>query len=116
ISPGPAYIRSVVEAIAQAAEAVAYAHQQGVWHLDLKPANLMLEETGHCWVIDFGLSRAAGAAPAPGGLTEAYAAPEQFEGQADSRTDVWGLGATLYEMLTLRRPANELVSPRTLAP
>jgi WD40 repeat protein len=107
--PSPAYIRSAVEVLILAADAVAYAHQRGVWHLDLKPANLMVDETGHCWVIDFGLARAArNEAPAGAGgptcLTTAYAAPEQWRGEGDARSDVWGLGATLYEVVTLRRP------------
>lgn len=107
-NPGTEYLRSVVEVIVLAAEAVAYAHQRGVWHLDIKPANLMLEETGHCWVIDFGVSRNAGLGPVEhAGLTTAYAAPEQWVGEGDARSDVWGLGATLYELLTLARPFPE---------
>jgi WD40 repeat protein len=109
VHTGPAYLRSAAEVLAMAADAIAYAHQRGVWHLDLKPANLMVEETGHCWVIDFGPTRNLGAgqsAGEPGAtyLTTAYAAPEQWCGEGDARSDVWGLGATLYELLTLRRP------------
>ena len=138
IRPGPAYIRAAVEVMVMAAEAIDHAHHEGVWHLDLKPANLMLDAGGHCWIIDFGIARRAGpedepatpgrsvtdteantgatAAPAAGTpfLTLAYAAPERWRGAADARSDVWGLGATLYELLTLRRPfpAND---PVTLA-
>ena len=127
IDPGPAYIRSAVEVIVMAAEAIDYAHREGVWHLDLKPANLMLDVGGHCWIIDFGIARrvdgdddepiagrlaetqpvgdgAVGRDIAVSYLTMAYAAPERWRGAADARTDVWGLGATLYELLTLRRP------------
>ena len=127
IRPGPAYTRSAVEVILQAAEAIEYAHREGVWHLDLKPANLMLDASGHTWIIDFGIAHQANTAdPAdPSGpvadtapsaeatarpttnapfLTLAYAAPERWRGEADARSDVWGLGATLYELLTLRRP------------
>ena len=56
-----------------AAEAIEYAHREGVWHLDLKPANLMLDVGGHCWIIDFGIAqRVDGEAdePAPRQLTE----------------------------------------------
>jgi serine/threonine protein kinase/WD40 repeat protein len=128
IRPGPAYIRSAVEVMVMAAEAIDHAHHEGVWHLDLKPANLMLDAGGHCWIIDFGIARRAGSddepeaparsvtdtepatqatAPPTAGapfLTLAYAAPERWRGAADARSDVWGLGATLYELLTLRRP------------
>ncbi|MCE9563312.1 MAG: protein kinase [Planctomycetes bacterium] len=104
-NPGKEYLRSVVEVIVLAAEAVGYAHQRGVWHLDIKPANLMLEEAGHCWVIDFGVSRNTSLDPLHHtGLTMAYAAPEQWVGEGDARSDVWGLGATLYELLVLTRP------------
>lgn len=104
---GPDYLRSAVESLTRAADAVAFAHRHGVWHLDLKPSNLMVEETGHVWVIDFGLARdAAGPATDPGGpvLSAAYAAPEQWDGAGDARSDVWGLGATLYALLALRHP------------
>jgi serine/threonine protein kinase/WD40 repeat protein len=130
VTLGPAYLRSVVEVVVEAAEAIEYAHREGVWHLDLKPANLMLDTGGHSWVIDFGVAHrsasseddapdvanvatvettpASGATIATVGgtqfLTLAYAAPERWRGDADARSDVWGLGATLYELLTLRRP------------
>jgi serine/threonine protein kinase/WD40 repeat protein len=113
----PQYFRSVAEVMADAADAVQHAHDAGVLHRDLKPSNLMVDCQGHCWIIDFGLAgiqqRAAAvpteAAPdaalsASGVLgTPAYMAPEQWRGQADARTDVYGLGVTLYELLTLAR-------------
>jgi len=104
-NPGAEYLRSVVEVMVLVTGAIAYAHQRGVWHLDIKPANLMLEETGHCWVIDFGVSRNTRVDSLQHtGLTMAYAAPEQWVGEGDARSDVWALGATLYELLVLTRP------------
>jgi eukaryotic-like serine/threonine-protein kinase len=114
------YIVSVAQALADVAEAVHHAHGTGILHRDLKPSNLMVDRAGHCWVIDFGLAgyltdRGNGAVPAPAADTSYpaaasgvmgtpnYMAPEQFDSKADARSDVWGLGVTLYELLTLRR-------------
>src|SRR5262249_11869072 len=114
------YFRSVAQALANVAEAVHHAHGAGILHRDLKPSNVMLDRSGHCWVIDFDLagyltgrgaearpaSAADGSDPAPAsGVmgTPNYMAPEQFESKADVRSDVWALGVTLYELLTLRR-------------
>jgi len=93
---------------AQAARALHYAHQKGVLHRDVKPANLLLDERGEVWVLDFGLAKLANHR----GLTETghivgtlhYLAPECLHSQADARSDVYGLGATLYELLTLTCP------------
>jgi len=113
----PAYFRSVAEVMAQAADAIQYAHDAGIYHRDIKPSNLMVDRAGHCWIIDFGLAGAltppntappaiahAGAAltQSPMG-TPQYMAPEQHQGRPEARSDVWALGATLYELLTLRR-------------
>ncbi len=118
---GLAYFLSVARVLADVADALEHAHQVGTLHRDIKPSNVMLEPNGHCWVIDFGLARerddpeegdassdsgTAGRALARTGPvgTRGYIAPEQQHGRADVRTDVWGLGATLYHLLTLRRP------------
>jgi serine/threonine protein kinase/WD40 repeat protein len=126
------YHRRVATLMADVAEAVHHAHQAGVIHRDLKPANIMVERQGHPWVLDFGLAHfqgeipsspanpdSIGAAdaggPTAGVGTPLYWAPEQVppahrpcDGEPpppiDQRTDVWGLGVTLYELLTLRRP------------
>jgi WD40 repeat protein/serine/threonine protein kinase len=105
---GPAFFRSAARLGAQAAEALEYAHQMGVVHRDVKPANLLLDARGNLWVTDFGLARLGGDAglTLTGDLvgTVRYMSPEQALGRrvpADHRMDVYSLGATLYELLTL---------------
>jgi serine/threonine protein kinase/tetratricopeptide (TPR) repeat protein len=90
----------------QVAEALSYAHGQGILHRDIKPSNLILDIKGVIWVTDFGLAKSEGAdGPTQTGDivgTLRYMAPERFDGWSDPRTDVYALGATLYELLTLR--------------
>jgi eukaryotic-like serine/threonine-protein kinase len=101
-----AYYRSVARVGRDVADALAYAHSQGILHRDIKPSNLLLDVDGTVWITDFGLATGAGA----DALTETgslvgtlrYMAPERFEGWSDPRSDVYALGATLYELLTLR--------------
>jgi serine/threonine protein kinase len=113
-----AFFRTVATIGIQAAEALEYAHQMGVVHRDVKPANLLLEDWApgrqsgeyHLWVTDFGLARfpSCPALTSPGDVvgTLLYMSPEQAAGQPviDPRSDVYALGATLYELLTQRPP------------
>jgi WD40 repeat protein/serine/threonine protein kinase len=99
------YFRSVARVGVQVAEALAYAHEQGIVHRDIKPSNLLLDTQGTVWITDFGLAKAEGTGEltSPGDLlgTLRYMAPERFQGKADPRSDVFSLGLTLYEMITL---------------
>ncbi len=102
------YVRSVARIGVQVADALAYAHHQGILHRDIKPANILLDTEGTAWVTDFGLAKADDSIEltTQGDIvgTLRYMAPERFRGQADGRSDVYGLGLTLYEMLTLQSP------------
>jgi len=103
------YFRTVARLGVQAAEALDHAHQMGIVHRDVKPANLLVDATGRLWVADFGLAQVQSDArlTRTGDLvgTLRYMSPEQALAQRlvlDHRTDVYSLGATLYELLTLR--------------
>jgi WD40 repeat protein len=104
--PHSAFCHNVARIALQAAEALAYAHERGVIHRDVKPSNLLLDGHGAVWVTDFGLAKATDSADLThtGDVvgTVRYMAPERFRGECDARSDVYALGLTLYEMLTLR--------------
>jgi eukaryotic-like serine/threonine-protein kinase len=101
------YYREVARLGAQVADALAYAHQRGVLHRDIKPPNLILDPLGNIWVTDFGLAKfeegddLSQSQDLVGTLR--YMAPERFRGVSDRRGDVYALGATLYELLAFRQ-------------
>jgi len=106
-----AHCRWVAEVGQQVAQALAYAHRQGVLHRDIKPANLLLDHNGMVWITDFGLAKLAYQEDLTktGDIvgTLQYLAPETLRGEADARGDIYSLGLTLYELLTLAPPFAE---------
>jgi serine/threonine protein kinase len=103
------YFRWVANMGIQAAEGLAYAHDRKVIHLDIKPSNLLLDKQGVLWIADFGLARKIEdpAMTQSGAVlgTPRYMSPEQAEAAkrpVDQRSDIYSLGATLYELLTCR--------------
>src|SRR5262249_20722288 len=116
----PEFYRTVVRLVLQAAEALEYAHAMGVVHRDIKPANLLVDDRGNLWITDFGLAQfhADAGLTGTGDLlgTLRYMSPEQASGQRtriDHRTDVYSLGATIYELLA-RRPLHDGADRATL--
>ncbi|NLS95504.1 MAG: serine/threonine protein kinase [Planctomycetaceae bacterium] len=105
-SPGREHWAFAARVGVQAAEALDYAHRQGTLHRDVKPSNLLISEHGEVSVADFGLARAID----PGDVshsgevvgTPRFVAPEQLLGKPEVRSDVYSLGLTLYELVTLR--------------
>ena len=99
------FFRSVAQIGRQAAQGLAYAHARGIVHRDIKPSNLLLDTDGVVWITDFGLAKADDdGLTATGDIlgTLRYMAPERFRGEGDARADIYALGLTLYELLTLR--------------
>jgi tetratricopeptide (TPR) repeat protein len=106
-----AYFRTVAKLGIQAAEALDHAHQLGIVHRDVKPANLLVDASGRLWVTDFGLARLQNetSLSMTGDLigTLRYMSPEQALAKrvvVDHHTDIYSLGVTLYELLTLQPP------------
>jgi serine/threonine protein kinase len=111
LSSGSQYFDDVARMMAEVADALDHAHQHGVIHRDIKPSNLLLSSGGRLSINDFGLARML---EQPGMTmsgeflgTPAYMSPEQITAgrtPLDHRTDIYSLGATLYELLTLQPP------------
>jgi WD40 repeat protein/serine/threonine protein kinase len=105
------YWQSVARIGVQVADALEYAHRQGILHRDIKPSNLLVDTSGTVWVTDFGLAKAddqqnlTHTGDVLGTLR--YLPPEAFEGRADARGDLYSLGLTLYELLCLQPAFDE---------
>lgn len=115
----PEHLADLLQVFVKLCDAVSFAHSQGIIHRDLKPSNVMIGDFGEVYVMDWGVAldtrhRSEEDSDPPGALigTPCYMAPEQLRGMHDligERTDVFGLGATLYQILT-GRPPHEGVS------
>ena len=138
------YFHSVARVMADVADSLHYAHERGFVHRDLKPANIMVDTDEQSWLIDFGLAailaasdkmpaehdhdrmpvkhfykESCGTPTRTMGVigTRGYMAPEQEAGgDTDARTDVWGLGVTFYELLTLHRAFDPQAGTKREAP
>lgn len=106
---GPLDLREAVGIALQVARGLAEAHRHDIIHRDVKPANILLTESGAAKLVDFGIAKlASGTRLTQTGSslgTPAYKSPEQSRGdEVDHRTDIWSLGVVLYEMFTGRQP------------
>ncbi len=108
---GRAYVEAVCRLVVDVAEALEHAHGHGVVHRDVKPSNILLRDDGRALLFDFGLARVDTEASLTltGDFTGTphYTSPEQLSSRTeviDGRSDVYSLGVTLYELVTLRRP------------
>lgn len=109
LKSGPLNIDQALKIATQVAEGLKEAHEKGIVHRDVKPANIMLTDKGQAKIMDFGLAKLSWGADLTRASiimgTVAYMSPEQSRGEeTDHRTDIWSLGCVLYEMLCGNRP------------
>ncbi len=109
IKKGVLSLQDTAIIIERLASALDYAHSKGIVHRDIKPDNVLFDETNHPYLTDFGIAKLTeSAVSATGGGsmgTPAYVSPEQAQGaKVDSRADIYGMGVMLYEMLTGKKP------------
>jgi len=101
-------MRKVIDHIADITDALAYAHQKGIVHRDVKPANIMLLKTGIVKITDFGIARITATSKTQTGVvkgTPYYMSPEQFAGKkVDGRSDIFSVGVLLFQLLTGELP------------
>ncbi|MET0447044.1 MAG: serine/threonine-protein kinase [Aeromicrobium sp.] len=110
---GPS-LRSVI-VVRGVLEGLAACHQADILHLDIKPANVLVTADGGVKIVDFGIARAASDATATVAGTPHYMAPEQFEGRADERSDIYSVGCLLYECLTGKPPFQGTMAAQLMA-
>ena len=128
-SSGSSRFRAIAEIGLQIADALQFAHSRGILHRDIKPSNILLDNQGVIWVTDFGLAKAKDSVDLTnsGDLigTLRYMPPESFEGEISERTDIYSLGLTLYELITLQpafgtevreKLVREIVESKLVAP
>lgn len=113
------YFQFIAAIGAEIADALSYAHQNGIVHGDLKPSNVLLTDQGIPMLVDFGLSenikKIAVSKSKEFTGTLSYAAPEQIkENVINEKTDIWSLGVTLYELLTFKNPFIENTVKKTV--
>jgi serine/threonine protein kinase len=102
----PLPVNDAVEIVNGVASGLAYAHEQGIIHRDIKPQNILIDSNGVPKISDWGMSRLIGSSAIPtiAGFSLAYAAPEQISpgrfGETDERTDIYQLGVVFYELVT----------------
>ena len=101
-------VRRTIDIVAQIADAISYAHNNGIVHRDIKPANIMVLNDGKVKVTDFGIARSMASSKTRTGIvkgTPQYMSPEQISGKkVDGRSDIFSLGIIFYQLLTGRLP------------